>query len=80
MSNIDNLKLNLTNFLIVMGVLGLATGMDCSGKVDTTCDSASASTQWSRDADGDDYGDASDFVWACDQPEGYVLNTTTPTT
>ena len=47
---------------------------DCNGVVDD--DYATDADTWYADADGDDYGDASDSDTACTQPSGYVEDST----
>jgi len=44
---------------------------DCDGEVDEDAEDA---VPWWRDADGDGHGDANHEVEACDQPDGYVGN------
>ncbi|MCB9762864.1 MAG: hypothetical protein H6739_23890 [Alphaproteobacteria bacterium] len=49
---------------------------DCDGLVDDEDDSLDASTgsDWYADSDGDGYGDADNATQACDQPSGYIAD------
>jgi len=47
---------------------------NCDGAIDE--DAAADAATWYADADGDTYGDASSSVVDCDQPAGYVSDTT----
>ncbi len=44
---------------------------DCSGQVD---DDATNATTWSRDGDGDGYGNPNIQLTRCDQPVGYIID------
>jgi hypothetical protein len=46
---------------------------DCEGSID---EGATDAETWFSDNDGDDYGDASASLEACDQPSGYVADNT----
>ncbi len=50
------------------------TDDDCDGDVDE--DSAVDAATWYADADGDGYGDATDSTVSCDQPSGYLSDST----
>ncbi len=47
---------------------------DCDGDIDDDDDSldTSTTTSWYSDADGDGYGDSAESTRACEQPSGYV--------
>lgn len=51
-----------------------AVDNDCDGEIDED-DAADVST-WYADADADGYGDSTDTTEACDQPTGYVSDST----
>ncbi len=50
------------------------TDEDCDGAADDADSSATGQSTWYRDADGDSYGTSSTTTAACDQPSGYVSN------
>jgi large repetitive protein len=50
------------------------TDDDCDGLVDDDDPDAIGETEWFLDHDYDGYGDASHATTACDQPDGYVAN------
>jgi hypothetical protein len=50
----------------------LDTDEDCDGSADGA--DASGKTLWFRDSDGDGYGISSSYLYACDEPSGYVDN------
>lgn len=52
---------------------GLCPPDDCD---DTRLDVGAPSTAYYADADGDGYGDATQFVWACQPPDGFVADPT----
>lgn len=49
---------------------------DCDGLVDGADDDVTEATLWYVDADADEHGDPDGPVRACDQPEGYVADST----
>ncbi|MBI2339567.1 MAG: FG-GAP repeat protein [Deltaproteobacteria bacterium] len=49
---------------------------DCDGLADDSDSSATGKSTWYRDADGDSYGTSATTVSRCDQPSGYVANST----
>lgn len=55
------------------GATEVCDGKDnnCDGKVDE-----GVGTIWYKDADGDGFGDKAESLQACNQPEGYVANST----
>ncbi len=52
------------------------TDEDCSGAADNDDPSATGTSTFFADNDGDGYGDAANTVSACDQPTGYVSDDT----
>jgi len=50
------------------------TDEDCDGAADDADSAATGTSSWYRDADGDTYGSSSSTVSRCDQPSGYVSN------
>jgi len=64
-----------TNAAVNPGATEVCNGIDdeCNGIIDTD---ASDTTPWYRDADSDSYGNSSDSVESCYEPDGYVLDST----
>jgi len=65
-------KLSSLLILIALSVVFLALGCDVT--VDEDTDAADYTIAYYRDADGDLYGDATSFVKALTQPDGYINN------
>ncbi len=58
--------------VVLTGIATVNNSLDC----DDTSDLISPETVWYQDSDGDEYGDPSNTLTQCDQPQGYVLDNT----
>jgi len=69
----DNTDCDDTNTAVYPTAIEVCDDLDndCNGAID---DNAVDALYWYHDSDRDDYGDASDQIYLCDQTFGYILN------
>jgi hypothetical protein len=72
----NNLDCDDARATVYPGATELCDGLDndCDMEVDEDFISIASQSVWYADADGDGFGDPSDMLTACAQPEGYVAN------
>ena len=71
---LDNTDCDDTNYDINLDATEICDGIDnnCDGQIDEKL----TLPRWYADIDEDGYGNINDFIEACDQPTGYVLDAT----
>jgi hypothetical protein len=74
----DHTDCNDSNPNVHPDVTEICNGIDdnCNGLTDDADPGVTGQPTWYADADGDGYGDASNIIHACNQPEGYVSDNT----